>query len=125
MQKSTLLVTLLLAVLCCAESIGCKESHEVLVIMATGLESANRSWEARGKPQNFNPMSTVRSTSETYYVFTNEVKTSDATYHCRFAARSHRVPIPGALVITEENVLLWIRDSDGKVVTSPLKNGIE
>ena len=93
--------------------------------MATGLENINHVWEQRGKPQSFDPTSVVRSSSERYYVFTNEVKEAGATYRCRFAARSKRVRIPGALAITDENALLWIRDADGKVVLSPLTNGIE
>jgi hypothetical protein len=105
---------------------GCtREGHEVVVMMATGLDSVNRSWEKSGKPNHFDPMSVIQSSSERYYVFTNDVRSAGVVYHCRFAARSERIQIPGALVITGENILLWIRDRDGKIVVSPLQNGIE
>jgi len=105
---------------------GCtKESHEVVVMMASGLQSVNDYWIKQGQPENFDPMNTVRSTSETYYSFTNEVRATGTVYHCRFAARSQRVRTPGAIVITDEGVFLWIRDKDSKVIVSPEKNGIE
>jgi hypothetical protein len=124
MTRATILA--LTIVLLSLGPVGCiKESHEVIVIMATGLDGANDYWEKHGRPANFDPATVCLSKSESYYAFTNEIRVAGTVYHGQFAARSTRVPISGALVRTHEGIFLWIRDSDDKIVISPLRNGIQ
>ena len=109
----------------CAGLVGCgKEDRHVLVMMASGLQSVNDYWVRQGQPIEFNPMQVVHSTSEQYYSYTNQVICADITNRCRFAVRSRRIHTPGIMVITEKGAFLWIYDSDGRVVISPEKNGI-
>ena len=105
---------------------GCmNKSHEHVVIMATGLQNLNQYWEEHGQPKEFEPTNVMKSSWEVYSVFTNDFRVANNVYHCRFAARSKLVRIPGTLAITDKGVLLWIGDKDGRVVVSPEKNGIK
>lgn len=112
----------------CASGVGLagcvRESHENIVIMAVGLQSVERYWIDHGRPRDFDPSTVVRSSCEHYYVFTNTIPVAGALYHCRFAARSSLVHAKGAVTITDEGILLWIADKDGRVVVSPEKNGL-
>ena len=107
--------------------IGCteKESHEPVVMMAAGLDTVKENWVKQGCPKDFQPSNAFHSSVERFYVFTNEISVAGKFYHCRFAVRSQLIHTPGAMAITDEGVLLWIRDKDGKVTISPEKNGIE
>jgi hypothetical protein len=114
------------ATLLCIGAAGCtKESHETVVVMTVGLQTVNEYWIKHGKPKDFEPSNVMNSSWEHYYILTNVVNVAGKPYHCRFAVRSKLVHIPGAMAITDEGVILWIRDKDGKVVVSPQKNGIE
>lgn len=112
-------------ILMCVGLVGCgKEDRHVLVMMASGLQSVNDYWVRQGQPVQFDPMHVVHSTSEQYFAYTNQVTYADTTNRCRFAVRSRRIHTPGIMVITEKGAFLWIYDSDGSVVISPEKNGI-
>jgi hypothetical protein len=58
------------------------------------------------------------------FVFTNVVTSTNVIFHCRFAARRPSWPA-GVLAITDEGILVWVRDKDGKVTVSPEKYGVE
>ena len=92
--------------------------------MASDLQLANDIWVNNGKPEQFDPSTTLKSSSETLFIFTNKVEASGSFYNCRFAIRSLRIKDKGIMAIADDRVILWIQESDGKVILSPEKNGI-
>jgi hypothetical protein len=127
MKKMFLRATTFLTALSCCVFCGCRdeESHEPIVSMAVGLDTAFRVWEKQGKPPMFNPSSAVKSSVERYYNFTNNVDCGGRSYHCLFAVRSELIHTPGTMAIADDGTTLWIYDKIGKVILSPEKNGIE
>lgn len=127
MKKLETAFFLFFVAMLCLGPIGCaeKESKEPIVNMAVGLDTVRGVWMKQGRPDNFNPTNVVLSSVEHFFVFTNDISVSDQIYHCRFAVRSALLCTPGLMAITDDGVLLWIYDKDGKVIVSPQKNGIE
>jgi hypothetical protein len=107
--------------------VGCevKENHEIIVEMASDLQIASDIWVKNGRPKDFDPSSTLKSSTEQLYVFTNGVQAAGNYYHCHFAIKSSRIEEQGFMTISDDGMLLWIRDSDGKAIVSPEKNGIK
>src|SRR5208283_4919669 len=114
MQTTKPLTVVFLALVSIA-LIGCKktESDEPVAMMALGLRLVQENWVKEGRPDNFKPDNVVQSSVEHFSVFTNEIAVAAVVYHCRFAVRSDLIHTPGIMAITDEGVLLWIRDRDG------------
>jgi hypothetical protein len=66
----------------------------------------------------------VLGPADTFFVFANMVKTTNGVLHCRFGARRPAWP-PGVLAITDEGLVIFIRERDGEVIFSPQDNGVE
>ncbi|HTV40836.1 MAG TPA: hypothetical protein VMF08_09685 [Candidatus Sulfotelmatobacter sp.] len=79
-------------------------------------------WLSHGRPVGFQP-SEIGGLPEEYFVFTNAVKTTRGVLHCRFGCRLIGWPA-GVLAITDDRVVIFIRQRDGKVIFSPEVNGV-
>ena len=80
-------------------------------------------WLSHGRPTGLQP-GEVAGTPEKYFVFTNIVTTTTGVLHCRFACREPGWP-SGVLAITDNRLVIFIRQRDGKVIFSPDENGVE
>jgi hypothetical protein len=80
-------------------------------------------WLSHGRPAGFQP-SEVGGLPEKYFVYTNIVTTRRGVLHCLFACREPVWP-PGVLAITDDRLVVFIRERDGKVIFSPEDNGVE
>jgi hypothetical protein len=88
-------------------------------------------WIDAGRPSHYDTrLAITESSGGTYFEFTNTIVIGGKTYHCRFAFRPGKpgpatyLP-PGTLAMTDEDVMLWIRERDGRVFVSPDRTGIE
>ena len=127
MQKGKFTSFLLFITLLNLGLMGCTktESSEPIGNVAAGLDIIRKIWVKQGHPNNFDPTNLVRSSVEHFYTFTNEISVGGKDYHCRFAGRSELIHTPGAMAITDDGIVLWVYDKDGKAIVSPEKNGIE
>lgn len=79
-----------------------------------------QTWVDAGRPSHYDPNEGFAMSPGLYSNFTNILSVNGKTYHCRFAFRPKKeYAPPGLLVITDEKVVLWIRDRDGKIFLSP------
>lgn len=79
-----------------------------------------QTWVDAGRPSHYDPNKAIETPLGSHFNFTNIIFLNGKTYHCRFAFRPKpEFAPPGLLVITDEKVVLWIRDRDGKIFLSP------
>jgi hypothetical protein len=112
---------------------GCKEKPYVDRICTERyfLGMIYQRWIDAGRPLHYDPRLAIENSSVgSYCEFTNTVAFGGKTYRCRFAFRPDKPVLvtympPGTLAITDEGVLLWIRERDGRVFVSPDLTGIE
>jgi hypothetical protein len=107
----------------CSQSSQGHYPSSYLVGCATILESLREEWTNQNKPPGFD-VSQFSKPRGTYFNFTNAVSAGGRSYKCMFGARQKDWP-PGVLAITDDGVILWIRDRDGQVTLAPEVNGIE
>ena|ERR1700677_2040861 len=79
-------------------------------------------WVSHGRPAAFQP-GEVGGTPEKYFVFTNMVTTTRGVLHCRFACREPGWPA-GELAITDDRLVIFIRQRDGMVIFLPADHGV-
>jgi len=89
---------------------------------AIALRSAQEDWHTKGCPLRYDFRTVVDPTND-FFVFTNSVVFSNKVHHCCFGARRSEWP-RGLLAITDDGVLVWIRDSDGQVTVAPDVKGV-
>jgi hypothetical protein len=58
-----------------------------------------------------------------WFMVTNSPVLDGVAYHRRFGTRKDFWP-SGVMAITDQGVVLWIRDGDGRVTASPEVKGI-
>lgn len=125
---------------------------ELLGHRASNLQELNEYWISKGKPANFNlEKYGSYAPPHNYFVYTNTItvtgavyhaivshtnyvlgiwtshktiSVTGAVYHCSFGVRAPGFP-PGILAITDEGLVVWIRERDGKAILSPEIDGIE
>ena len=114
-------VTICLALSMC----GCtkRDPGSDFATSAFALRYAQDYWVSHSRPSGFQ-LGEVIGPPADFFVFTNMVKTTNGVLHCRFGAREPGWP-PGVLAITDEKLLIFIRERDGKVIVSPEENGVE
>lgn len=79
---------------------------------------------ASGRSANFDATKPVWGGGYDYIVFTNRLMVAGHPYHCRFGVRPGiGIMPPGVLAITDEGVVVFIADQDGRVIVSPGKHG--
>ena len=118
-SKTMVTIGLTLCVCSCAK----RDPGSDFTTSAFALKYAQDYWLSHGRPPGFQ-LSEVIGPPDDFFVFTNTVKTTNGVLHCRFGSRSPGWP-PGVLAITDEKLLVFIRERDGKVIFSPEINGVE
>lgn len=104
---------------------GCGSHHpgSEFVTSAFALRTDYDYWLNHGRPADFQP-SQVAGTTNEFFVYTNIITATNAVFHCRFGARRPGWP-PGVLAITDEGQLIFICSTNGKVIVSPDKYGVD
>jgi hypothetical protein len=92
-------------------------------VRAMCLKDARDYWLSHGRPTNFQ-LGEVVGPPEAFFIYTNILTTTNGVFHCRFGSRDPGWP-PGTLAITDEGLVIYIRERDGKVFFSPEDNGVE
>jgi hypothetical protein len=106
-------------------AIGCKpQETDVVDLLGDNLNFLYTSWEKAGRPNSFQISDYLESHPASYFIYTNTIRVGENVYHCRFGARSPNFMASGVLAIADGRTMLWIRDSDGRVVVSPEKKGL-
>ena len=106
----------------CLLLFGCVDSDSrQATLVGMQLEGLYRAWVRDGRPDSVDTSRYITSSSSLYFVHTNIIKLGTNQFHSRFAARSSNFRRQGILVITDEQILLWVSD-DGKVIVSPQRN---
>jgi len=100
------------------------EGAKYLSMPASCLIDVRQAWIDRGRPESFKPNKVIGGTFGNVFFYTNKVQVGGMIYQCRFGVSDNVWP-PGILAITDEGIVLWIRQRDGKVTVSPEKNWIE
>jgi hypothetical protein len=104
---------------------GCARIPEDLPSRATELRILYQVWVERGRPSDFDTEDIYGNGKvRSFFVYTNVLNVGKDTYHCRFGTRELGWPA-GTLAVTDEGIIVWVRDKDGKVTVSPEKRGIE
>jgi hypothetical protein len=94
-----------------------------LFTTAEALRYVYQRWVSEGKPPDFDMARFVQPRGE-FFPYTNTVTFNGAPHSCRFGSRRPGFP-KGVLAITEDGVVVWIRDSDGEVTLKPDDIGID
>jgi hypothetical protein len=105
---------------------SCSRRHypsSYIIGPATFLESFREEWIKQNRSPAFN-VSDIGRPPGTFFNLTNTVSAGGRQYKCLFGARRDDWP-PGVLAITEDGVILWVREQDGKVTLSPEVNGVD
>jgi len=121
LMSSKMMLTISLALCMC--SCAKRDPGSDFAESAFALRYAQDYWVSHGRPRGFQ-LSEIIGPPGTFFVFTNMVNTTNGALHCRFGARWPGWP-PGVLAITDEKLLIFIRERDGKVIFSPEINGVE
>jgi len=95
-----------------------------VALLGSQLNELLMDWEKAGRPDSFRVSDHIVSHPASYFTYTNIIRLGTNIYHCRFGARSPNFVAPGLVVITDDKIILWIRDKDAKIVVSPEKNGL-
>jgi hypothetical protein len=90
---------------------------------AIGLREARDYWTSHGRPSGFQPSEAVGPAYK-YFTFTNVVRSARGILYCRFGTRETDWP-PGVLAITDDGLVIFLRQRDGKVFFSPEVDGVE
>jgi hypothetical protein len=105
---------------------SCSRRHfpsSYIIVPATVLESHREEWIKQNRSPAYD-VSRFAKPLGTYFNFTNTVSAGGRDYKCLFGARREDWP-PGILAITEDGIILWVGDQDGKVALSPEVNGVD
>jgi len=115
------LVTLLFSANGCNQ--GKRADHNLAIkVLSQTLKEYYQYWIQNGISNSI-PITEYAGTPD-YFVYTNTIDADGTQYQCRFGAWNRSLP-SGVLTITDEGVILWIRNSDGLVTVSPEKKGID
>ena len=79
-------------------------------------------WVRLGQPLVTNISDWIGPTND-YFVYTNTITITNHVFHGCFSSR--RPDWPGVMAVTEDGIIVWIRDKDGKVTIDPQKHGVE
>jgi hypothetical protein len=114
----------IVALVMAAFVVGCKDKYEFWYFRGgtENLQFIQEEWVKEGRPVGFRATNFM-GPNNIYFDFTNTLTITNKVFHCRFAER--HPALPGLLAITDDGVILWIRDRDGKVTISPEINGAE
>jgi hypothetical protein len=115
------LMSLFAVLFCCCSHKSYPSSY--LIGAATILEGFREEWLNLNRPPDYD-ISRFTKPPGNFFNFTNTISTGGRQYKCLFGAREKDWP-QGVLVITEDGIILWIRDRDGQVTLAPEVNGIE
>jgi hypothetical protein len=104
---------------------GCQKKYPTknLITTALSLKMEQERWVRLGRPIVTN-MSDWLGPTNVFCVYTNKITITNHVFHCLFAARRLDWP-SGVMAVTEEGVIVWIRDRDGNVTIDPQKHGVE
>lgn len=112
------------AVLC---SVGCNDNYEYhsydLAGDAENLRVMVEYWSSHGRPPIRN-IEDYYGKNENFFLFTNTVSWSNEVFHCCFAVRRPNYS-GGFLAISDQGIVMWIRERDTNITISPEKHGVK
>jgi hypothetical protein len=114
----------LMTILCIAVGlVGCKDTYPGVYLSgsAEALREAQEHWKTNAQ---LSDLDEARDRANDIFVYTNTVTTSNTVYHCLFGTRDPDWPA-GVLAVTDDGIILWVRDRDGNVTVSPVDHGVE
>jgi hypothetical protein len=122
-MNSKIIIIICLTLFVC----GCGDHHPAseFTTSAFALHEDYDYWLSHGRPTDFQPYPVTGTTTNDVFVYTNIIKTKSAVFHCRIGARRPTWWPAGILAITDEGLVIFIGDKDGKVTISPETNGVD
>lgn len=121
MRRYIFIKIILLA--CCLGITGCTDSDTSEALsLGADLKVLYGNWVKDGRPQLVDVEAYISSNRRQFFVYTNVVQVGSNYFHCRFGARSQNFRRKGMLVISDEQVLLWIGDQKNEIIVDPQKN---
>jgi hypothetical protein len=106
---------------------GCTDDYEYsndnFALDALNLRDAAKYWASTGKP-NINNIEDYLKPRSDFFIFTNTISYSNQIFHCCFAVRRSGRP-DGFLTVSDQGVVIWIREHDTNITISPEKYGVK
>jgi hypothetical protein len=107
---------------CCLGITGCMDSDTSEALsLGADLKVLYGNWVKDGRPQLADVDAYISSNRRQFFTYTNVVQVGSNYFHCRFSARSQNFRRKGVLVISDEQVLLWIGDQNNEIIVDPQK----
>ena len=90
---------------------------------ASILQDLHEQWIKGGRSSDFNPTN-YAGPPGAFFTYTNRVIIDGHAHKCCFGAHE-RIEPSGMLAITDDGIVIWVRESDGKITVSPELHGVE
>ena len=87
------------------------------------LKETQERWVKLGRPVVTNVVDWI-GPADDFFVYTNEITITNHVFRCCFSSRRPDWP-PGVMAVTEEGIIVWIRERDGNITVDPQKHGVE
>ena len=108
---------------CCFGVTGCMDSDTSEALsLGADLKVIYEKWIKDGRPQLVDVDAYISSNRRYFFVYKNIIQVGPNYFHCEFGARSQNFRRKGMLVISDEQVLLWIGDQNNEIIVNPQKN---